>query len=84
MSYRVEDYYSPEAKRQVEVMNAIQGQIRIRRSAAHDAFMADPNREGHAKGMLDALDSVTHTLGEMSFRLVMEERARQRAEKTDA
>ena len=79
MGYKVEDWYSPEAKRQVEVMDALQGQadLRYRRHVLSAPDMASLTE--WQKGYREAYYGITHTLGEMSAHLGMEERARRRA-----
>lgn len=72
--YRVEDWYSPEGKRQVEVMNAMQGQadLRYRRHVLSAPDMA--NLTEWQKGYREAYYGTTHTLGEMSAHLFEQER----------
>ena len=90
---RIEDYYSPEAKAQIKALEAVEGQVRMKRDAAkrfakRAAEQDDPvertlpENPDFYRGRADGLESVLHTLGELSAHIGAAERQRVRDQKS--
>ncbi len=77
--YTAREFYSPEAVAQIEALNAVQGQVDLRRATAEASYeraIRDSNirKASLFQGQMDALDSVTHTLGSIAASIYGKER----------
>ena len=71
---RVEDWYSDESKAQIEVLEAIRGQVEIH----YDSLMRVPayaeTEYGMRRGATSMYEFVLHSLREISYQISMKER----------
>ena len=82
MTYKIRDFYSSEAVRQIETMNAIQGQADLRYNKYVPKEVRIPySLSEWQKGYQEAYYSLTHTLGEMAACLYMDEAKKNRENK---
>ena len=81
------DGFGAEALAQIEALEAIRGQVRMRRDRAAPKRVRAADgityEYDYARGYVDAMESVMHTLGETLGRICAKERARLRSEGSD-